>query len=107
MMNKIMVAVLLAMALTGCASSGGVSGTGAAIVKAENHETRVIRWVRISNFSTICKDAGHTNSGACASTDENVCTIYAPEPTGVDDVTRIHLFGHEALHCFYGKYHAQ
>lgn len=106
-MNKVFLAAALALALTGCASTGSIGGTGAAIDKKENHETRVIRWVRISNFSTICQENGHANAGACTSTDENVCTIYAPEPTGVDDVTRIHLFGHEALHCFYGKYHQQ
>ena len=33
------------------------------------------------------------------------CTIYAYEPTDVNDRERMYVLGHELLHCFRGDYH--
>lgn len=37
--------------------------------------------------------------------ENNLCTIWAYEPDGVDDSYGLIVLGHEALHCFRGTYH--
>ena len=45
------------------------------------------------------------NTEACATYNTKHCLIRSPEVQGQDDYRGIELLGHEALHCFRGRWH--
>lgn len=76
-----------------------------------------IKWERTSleNITQLCQDP---KSVGCAhyNTDQKVCTIYTPLETELVKVDRIKatnevkqwvILGHEAQHCFEGKFHKE
>ncbi|OGA31119.1 MAG: hypothetical protein A3G80_11010 [Betaproteobacteria bacterium RIFCSPLOWO2_12_FULL_62_13b] len=70
---------------------------------------RSVTWVMTDDPSRACDEAlgkpliGTRN--ACARLRGNDCTIYVRPPKHEDDRNAIFLLGHEALHCFAGRYH--
>lgn len=58
----------------------------------------------------VCTDLGaqvNVNEPGCCVTDTEAktATIYVLKPRSSEDMERIGLFGHEALHPFFGRYH--
>lgn len=58
-----------------------------------------------------CANLGvrYRGEGGCARVfpDSKRCEIYVVLPRNSDDAERERLVGHEALHCFFGHYHAK
>jgi hypothetical protein len=99
-------AVLAALLLAGTVHAESFSPT-----RDDRTMTMTIVLGTPANTLRACSDVGahasHLHEG-CAVTDviAHTCTIYVVRPSGTDD-TATEVVGHEALHCFFGKYHAR
>ena len=109
--TKLCVAVLSAILLSACATTGN----DLPIKGDRDHQEVQIRWVRVdpTKIGPLCASVMKQRFDpermpqACATysfaaNGTPTCTIYAPVPRGEFGME---TFGHETLHCFVGNFH--
>jgi len=70
--------------------------------------TMVVKVVEFRKMEQLCSKLGTGySSNGCSVTnlDTKTCTIYVPEVLQMDDTKGMKIWGHELMHCVYGKYH--
>lgn len=100
MKAKIVIALLAALNLSGCASTGGEVLS----IPDSTTETITITWARVTadQISFYChKSRGHPGAMvlACAEPLGQTCTIYTTKQASLE------LIGHEVAHCYLGAWH--
>lgn len=96
---KTLIAIVCALLVFGCADTVPLQHT-------TDYKTMTITWVRTWPSNPAGGACGSGDAVGCAKrTSPTSCTIWAVEPTSIQDTNRMDTIGHEVLHCFLGKFH--